>query len=441
MTTLPMLELTRNAVGKDGFLRASGIVFVGFSTARVLGFLFMVAAGHLLPGTEFGRLTYALTVAAILSALLSSSPIGMARFLALNRGQSSEQDSYFSNWVLVVALLLLASLAITPLAGGFLGLDGPLIVGLAANLVGVAVLETYREAQRGLNRYLMMGVFYVSANALQLIVILFLGRLDVRVASAYLIVYGLSSVAALFVLELISPLRLRFDLRLLDRRRVLQIMAFIAPLLVQSVFFVIWYGVDVIVVGEALGPAPTGDYGAAKTLGLALIMPTIAVATPLMPRVARLSPERLRQYLTRVIILTGGVALPLAGLGALFSGVVVELTFGDKYRHAADALPVIAVGMVAFGFHHILSSLWVGRGKPLIALVSTGGGMLVSMVLAVLWVRPFGLLGAGAAFSSGSVVRTLIIGGYTVFHLVLRPMPEPATPAPPPSPGLKPQQS
>jgi O-antigen/teichoic acid export membrane protein len=48
-------------------VRRSAIVLSGFSAARLLGFLFAVAATRALTPADFGRMTYALALAAIAS--------------------------------------------------------------------------------------------------------------------------------------------------------------------------------------------------------------------------------------------------------------------------------------------------------------------------------------------------------------------------------------
>ncbi|TMC39872.1 MAG: hypothetical protein E6J28_02805, partial [Chloroflexi bacterium] len=135
-------------------LQSSSLIFAGFSVARLLGFLFSVVAARVLSPADFGQMSYVLAVATIASVLLSSSPVGLSRFLARHAGDVQEQESYLSNWLAVVGGLVVVSLAAAvpiSLAGR---LNGWMMGGLAVNLVGIAVLETYREVQRGLGRFI-----------------------------------------------------------------------------------------------------------------------------------------------------------------------------------------------------------------------------------------------------------------------------------------------
>ena len=92
-------------------LQSSSLIFAGFSVARLLGFLFAVVAARVLSPADFGQMSYVLAVATIASVLLSSSPVGLSRFLARHAGDVQEQESYLSNWLAVVGGLVVVSLA------------------------------------------------------------------------------------------------------------------------------------------------------------------------------------------------------------------------------------------------------------------------------------------------------------------------------------------
>ena len=75
-------------------------------------------------------------------------PNGLARFLARHQNDRQWQRIYLTNWLVVVALTLGFSLLVLVPVGLFLRLNGWIFIGAIANLVGIAVFTTYREAQR-----------------------------------------------------------------------------------------------------------------------------------------------------------------------------------------------------------------------------------------------------------------------------------------------------
>src|SRR5205085_659306 len=76
----------RRALPDPALVRAAAVVVGGFGVARLLGFAFQVAAGRILAPADYGRLTYALAVAGVLSVLVTTAPLGLSRALARHAG-------------------------------------------------------------------------------------------------------------------------------------------------------------------------------------------------------------------------------------------------------------------------------------------------------------------------------------------------------------------
>jgi O-antigen/teichoic acid export membrane protein len=410
----PALAVLRRFVPERGLLRSSVIVFTGITLARFLGFLFSVAAARLLLPAGYGLLAYGLAVVGIASILVGNAPTGLSRFLARQPGSRDEQDAVFSNWLALVGLLLGISLVLSVPIGLFSQLGGWMLVGLAANLVGTAVLVTYREAQRGLERYTAMVAIYVLANILQLVTILALAAAGWRSAPLFLIVYGLSNVVALAMMQAVSPIRLAFVRGTLARERIVEVGRFLRPILVQTAFFAVWFGADLILVQRFVGSSGAGNYAAAKTLVNVLYLGPAAIATAIVPRVAQMGDQPSGRYLLRVLALTASISVPVLAALALFGAPITMLVFGDKYPQAAVPLTALGVGIVLWGFYLVLESWWVGLGRPKIDAVATAAGMIGTVGIGLLLVPAHGLNGAALAFAAGSAAQLLVIAGFTV---------------------------
>lgn len=389
--------------------RASLAVLVGFGLARALGFLFQVAAGRLLSLDGYGRLTYALAVANVAAVLLTTAPLGLSRFLSRSDGSRGEQEAYYVNWLAVVGLLLGVSAAVVALAAVPLGLGGWLLLGVLANLLGAAALETYREVLRGLGRYTLQSVFYVLANLLQLAAVLLAAALGWRTPALFLTIYGLSSVAALALLAPLwrGPHLARAALRW---SRMLGVAGFLRPLLLQAVFWNVWFNADLILVQHLRTAAETGAYGAAKTIANGFTLIPTALAFVLAPRLARMPEREVRGHVVRLLALTTAVTVPLAAGVMALAGPLTGGLFGDRYAAAALPLTVLVAGMVPYGLKTVLGSVWLGLGHPAVEAASSGAGMAVTLGLGV-WLIPAGGPAAAAiAFSAGALAQLLVDG-------------------------------
>jgi O-antigen/teichoic acid export membrane protein len=400
---------------------SSVVAFAGLTVARLLGFLFSVTAARLLAPADYGRMAYAVAIAGMASVLLSSSPTGLSRFLARESGDRARQNSDFSNWLGIVFLLLAASILLMAPVSAASGLRGWIVVGVGVNLVGTAVLETYREAQRGMGRYGLQAVFYSLANMLQLTGIIVAAALGWRSPALFVILYGCSGLLACLLMEMTAPVGLRFLRAALASDRMLMVLRFIWPLLLQSVFFAVWFGADLVLVQRLLPAAATGNYAAAKTLANAVWMAPAAISMVLLPRVARLPVEALRRQLPGFV---GGavlVTLPAAVALALLGRWLIRALFGDAYPDAAAPVALLGLGMAMHGLYLVFFSVWVGLGRPLIDLVATATATACTVAVAFVAIPHAGLVGAATAFGLGAAVRLGVISAFTAWALYIKP--------------------
>jgi O-antigen/teichoic acid export membrane protein len=412
--------ILRSLAANRWLVRSSAIVFAGNSIARLLGFLFSIVAARILAAQQYGTLAVGLAVASIAAILVANAPRGLSRFLARHDGDRRQQDDFFSNWLVVVALTLGVSAVLVAPISTLAGLRGWMVLAVGANLLGVAVFETYRESQRGLRQFGAMVLFYLTANLLQLLAILVAGSLGWRSPPLFLTIYGLSSLAVLLIAQLIRPIALSFRPRLLTRSRVSWIVRFVRPLVLQTVFYAVWSGADIVLVGRLLGPVATGNYAAARTLVTVLALAPLAIAIVIGPEVARLSLHGLqdvRRFVSLALLFTAAVSVPVAVGLVWFREPIIVFLFGSDYPFASRPLPALAFGMTLFALFLVFESLWVGLGQPRIVAISSGVAMVCTVSLALVLIPRIADLGAAYAYAAGSAAQLAIIGLFTAWKL------------------------
>lgn len=400
-----------------GLLRSSAIVFGGVSLARLFAFLFYIAAARLLAPADYGVLAYALAVLSAVTLLLTTSPDGLSRFLARQLEDRHRQEVYYTNWIALVAIGLIVSIAaFIPLAP-FTSLTGWLLVGVIVNLVNAAVFETYVQTQRGLQRFWMIGIFYSLANFLQLAAIIVAGLLGIRSAPLYFIFFGLSAIVAAGMLRLVSPTPISIRVATIAWRHLVRIARYIAPIIAQGVFYAFWWGVDLILIEHLLESTATGNYAAGKTLTQVLILPPTAIAMTAGPRIARMHESDIKRFLPRLLALTAAVLLPAAAFLVLLQGPLTHFIYGSKYPHVLDAFTILVAGATLYGFYAVIANVWGALGRPWIGAFATGFGTAVTVGLALVLVPSLGLVGAGLGFAAGAAGQIVVVGAYTVYGL------------------------
>jgi O-antigen/teichoic acid export membrane protein len=299
-----------------------------------------------------------------------------------------------------------------------------MVVAVGANLLSMTVFETYREAQRGLRHFTAMVVFYLAANLIQLGAILMAGRLGSQSPSLFLTIYGLASLAALLVMQIARPIPITFRRDILAWSRVRAIIAFVRPLVVQTIFYAVWFGADILLLGRFAGPAVTGNYAAAKTLVTVLALVPLAIGIVTGPEVAQLRQRgvnELRRFAISVVALTAAATAPIAAFLVFFREPLILLLFGSRYPLAARPLTLLVIGMSLFGISVVLENLWVGLGQPRIAAVASGFEMVLTVGLGLILIPRIADIGAAVAFTTGAVAQLAVLGLFTVWMLYSRP--------------------
>jgi O-antigen/teichoic acid export membrane protein len=326
----------------------------------------------------------------------------------------SRQDAYFSNWLALVVLTLVASLALlTPIALlAKLGLG--LALGAAANLFGVATFELYGEARRGLGGFTAMAVYYILANLLQLMGILVAAALGWRSPALFLTIYGLSSIAALSLMERFAPIALKVVWGSVSWQGVAAIAGFVYPLLFQTAFYGVWSVADILLIERLLGPAPAGNYAVAKTLSILVGIAPLAIGIAAGPRIVRLPETVLPWYVLRLAGITAAAAAPPAVILVMFREPLVRLVFGAKYPNATAPLAMLVVGMALYGIFHLLANVWIGLGHRSMIAIASAVGMLGTIATGLLLIPRLGLFGGATALTVGSAAQLAVAGSFTI---------------------------
>jgi O-antigen/teichoic acid export membrane protein len=402
-------------------LRSSGLVLVGNSIARFLGFVFVVVAARILDPPDFGVLSYALAILVPASILLTNAPNGLSRFLARYTDVTSLQAVYLSNWTAVAGLLLAATLLVVMGCAPLIGLSGWMLIGLAVNLIGVAAFELYVQALRGSGRFGVMGTYYTLANMLQLVGIALAAVAGSRSAALFFVIYGVSPVVALVAMQLAWPLPVSLNGKTMAWSHVWRILRYVLPVVAQGIFFAVWSAGDLVLIEHLLNPTATGNYAAAKTLAQLLTLGPTALYTAAGPTLSRLPEKQLRKYLLRLEGLAGLVVVPL-GIGLLvLRQPLIMLLYGTKYPHIIDGLTPLVAAMVAYGLYTILSTTWSSLGRPIVGACATAIGAITSIALIRGLIPSLGLLGAAIGFAAGSGAQLIAIATFTAWALYSGP--------------------
>ena len=393
----------------QGIGTAWGVLLSGGVVARSIAFLFSIVAARALQPAGYGAMALGVVVATVASTFIINVTIGLPPLLS-RHSQKGNQDSYYSHALVAVVVVLGATLLVVIAAAGPIGVSRWMLVGVAANILGFAFLSTYKAVQAAAERTGKLVAAVVVANVLQLVAALTAVVVGWRSPALFLTIFGLSSVLGVLILEGAAPSPFRFSLRGLGRGPLLEIGRLATPILVQAVFYPIWFGADIVLL-QALAPGPAvGQYAVAKNLTNVLYTAPAAMATVISPRLIGANRTELRGVLARTLGLTACITIPALTVLALAGAILVVLLFGKGYLPAAGPLPLLGIGMALHGFYLVLQSTWVGLGRTRIVPIAMGAAMVVTIVTGLALIPTHGAAGAAIAFAAGAAVQLAVIG-------------------------------
>ena len=257
------------------------------------------------------------------------------------------------------------------------------LVATCVSAVPVLPLFVALGALQGESRYAGYSVSWAASGVLRAPLMLPFLAIAAGSAAAVVMGYGLAVLAGLLIAMWLT----RDDLRISrppSRAAWANFTAGLGATVAGLIGFASLVSLGVVVAKLRLPVDDAGYYGAANTLGRAVLMVPQAVAIVLLPRVAR---RRSGDVPTGGLLALGAVATLVIGfIGVAFVAVagepVIRLTFGSAFADAATLLPQILAASTLIGVLFILVNHHVARSDHRFAWV-LGVVALVHLLLLV----------------------------------------------------------
>jgi O-antigen/teichoic acid export membrane protein len=188
------------------------------------------------------------------------------------------------------------------------------------------------------------------------------------------------------------------------------------------------YRLDQWLLGAIAGPRELGLYSVAVAWAEALwFLPTAlsSVQRPHLVRAAQREAARLAALVFRAATaITAAIALAMVVAAPVLTAVV----FGEEFRGSIDDLRVLVAGAFGMVALKLFGNALVAQNRPGLQSAAIGAGFVLTVVLDVLLIPPFGGLGAALASTLAYTASGLVVGaifvralGGRVADLVPRP--------------------
>jgi O-antigen/teichoic acid export membrane protein len=280
----------------------------------------------------------------------------------------------------------------------------------------------------GLNRPLHYAAISMIQVVVALVIQIILAASGSLTATSALVALAVgAATSAAYGLVLVGrevPLRLGLDSEVLRSFFKFGIRGYAANLMM-----LLSYRLDALIVNGLRGVASVGYYSVATAMAETLTYGAIGFALVIFPQVS--SVERKEADRITPVVCRNAVFMTLAGAVVMFlvSRQLIQFVFGSAMTPALQPLWLLLPGIVSLAPVRVISSYLSGIGKPIYTTYIAAGSVILTVVLDLLLIPPYGINGAAAASSivyTCTAVATVWIfkiesGASLIETLVVRP--------------------
>lgn len=184
------------------------------------------------------------------------------------------------------------------------------------------------------------------------------------------------------------------------------------PLAMATLFIVVYYRIDVVMLSMLKGDADVGIYSAAYRLtdALTFIPATIMVSLfPLMSRYHKESKDKLIFSYLKSFKFLFIIALPLAVGVTLISDKIIIMMYGDQFENSIQLLQILIWSTAIVFINYPLTQLLISTNKQKIFATSTAICAVLNVILNLILIPDYSYTGASVATVITQIINGLII--------------------------------
>ena len=354
-------DASRSAVRQTGLVGGSLVAWA------IGSYAYFLIAGRVVGPATYGLVSALIGVLTIITWPCTALQWSAARTLASTSGDRANAMAAYRRALMrawgLAAFLGAAGMVAVVVAHQFSdAVPTWALVATCVSAVPILPLFVALGALQGESRYAGYGVSWAASGVLRAPFMLPFLAIAAGSAAAVVMGSGLAVLAGLLIAMWLT----RDDLRISrppSRAAWANFTAGLGATVAGLAGFASLVSLGVVVAKLRLPADDAGYYGAANTLGRAVLMIPQAVAIVLLPRVAK---RRTGDLPTGALLAIGavatlGVGFAAAGLAAVAGVPLITLTFGSAYESAATLLPQILAASTLIGVLFILVNHHVAR--------------------------------------------------------------------------------
>jgi O-antigen/teichoic acid export membrane protein len=390
-------------------LRNSALLMAAKVLSAAMGLVLVAVLPRLLGDTQYGQLHLAISLVAMVGVAVD---FGLTQVLARAVARDHAVARSYVGRAAAVTLSLGVLLYVALLAA-LQGLDYPAGVVIVVAILGIdlvvgAAADLLVGLYQGHERMLVPAVARIVGNAVTLAPLVY------WLASGTPV--GTTAVAWVLVASSLVRLALQgWGLRGLEGLRTPRparlpwrgLLAAGLPFLLWQSLGVLYFRIDVIMLGHLTSAATVGWYGAASRLvdGLTFIADVIALTSfPVLARLWVSAPAEFQQVVRRTLNMTVVAAAPIVIALLVLAPEIVDTLFSEQFRNTVPILRIHALTLGLLFLDYVLATMLMAIGRERAWLTISILACVLNPLLNLVAIRAtqarYGNGGIGAALAS-----------------------------------------
>ncbi len=370
------------------------------SFASILGFFFLIYLARYLGEVDFGKYCFATSLTTLFSIIIGLGINNlMIRELARHRELIEE---YVSNAIILKLILSVAGFLLFFFAAKIFNFSGETFVLLCLFYVYTVInslAQVFRSAFQGFERMEFEALIAATDQSILLIFIAIIisERMGlIEIGSAYILVGLINLALGYYIVEkYIHKLKLSIDI-LMWRRLISESI----PFGLNSLFALLFFKIDTLMLSFFQGDAAVGIYNAAYTPLLSLgIIPSILITAlfPVMSRYFASSNNNLEILTLSASRYLAIIGFPMAIGCLVLADGFVNLLYNGQYVESVLAFEILAIFIPIRWINVVAGNLLTSADLQSARTISVGISSLLNIILNLIMIPRFSYVGASIA--------------------------------------------
>lgn len=405
-------------------LSNAAVLAVGTFASKVLVFLMMPLYTSILTADEFSVADLITQTANLLIPLACIGIVdGIFRFTL--DGEDERKKTFSSGIaVLLLASFIFAAIALVLDIVGIFGQIGNYVWLVAMYVIAANIHSAVAQYIRAKGNTGLFAVGGVVGTVLTVAFnILFLIAFDMGIVG-YVLSVVVADIVVTVILFLCEKLYRDIDFRLVDKKKISEMLKFSIPMIPTTVFWWITNVSDRYMVSHMVNHEVNGLYSAAyKIPTLITLICMVFIEAWQFSAVSESDEKERSDFFSSVFAAYQGILFMAASALILFSKIATDILLDASYYESWIYIPVLAIAMTYSALVTFMGSVYLVKKKSVMSFVTAAVGAVVNVVLNFVLIPLFPNSAMGAAIATFAsyfvvmIIRSVNTQKYVKFNM------------------------